>query len=81
MPLGNLRSEHVLHDKVVSEDELRHATYALNQQRGARQPAMQELPTTTSKPTQKAPKPSTTTPDSNALLKAANKDLRTRNIT
>ena len=81
MPLGNLRTEHVLHDKVVSEDELRQATYALNQQREARQPAMQKLPTTPPKATQKATKPSTTTPDSDALLKAANKDLRTRNIT
>ena len=81
MPLGDLRTEHVLHDKVVSEDELRQATYALNQQREARQPAMQKLPTTPPKPTKKAKKPSTTTPDSDALLKAANKDLRTRNIT
>lgn len=84
---GSIRTEHNLNGKLVSEDELRQATYAMNQQREckAAKPTgggIQPLPGST-KP---KPKGSTLKPepleDPNAekLLQANKSDLKKRNL-
>ena len=90
MPLSNLRVEHNLNGNILSEDELRQATYALNQQREGRQPrppgGMQPMPSMGRNEKSKPPvvdtegTPSIDTSDSDKLLKANKSDLKKRNI-
>lgn len=84
MPLGNLRTEHNLNGKTISEDELRQATYVQNQQREGRAPkpnGMQPMPSQSkAKPKERPAKATPSIDNTSALIEANKKDLRKRNL-
>ena len=90
---GSIRTEHNLNGKMVSEDELRQATYALNQQREckAAKPTgagIQPLPGSTTKPSERdfartkeqPAEPKVDDESTEKLLKANKSDLKKRNL-
>lgn len=82
---GSIRTEHNLNGKMVSEDELRQATYALNQQREckAAKPTgagIQPLPGSTTKPQEQPAELMVDDESTEKLLKANKSDLKKRNL-
>ena len=84
MPLGNLKTQHNLNGKIVSEHELRQATYAMNQQREGRLPKRVPVTPVTyeTTPQTNSGKPLVNTPTADVadLIAANKKDLKQRNL-
>ena len=92
MPLGNLKTQHNLNGKIVSEHELRQATYAMNQQREGKLPKRVPVTPVTyetsasvrtdTTPQTNSGKPVVNTPTADVadLIAANKKDLKQRNL-
>lgn len=80
MPLGDLKTEHMINGEWVSENDLRQKTYQMNQQKEARQPMLQPLSAVPlTKGAKRKTEPASTKVDK-AVLDANKSDLNKRNI-